>query len=231
VSLGLAPVLGCCVVLFASACAGPAHGTGAAADGGAADAGDPSTLPYAREVVSFEPGAHAGFGQDALPDIVLGPPQGGGTERGSLDVLSLGMGGQIVLGFGKRAIADGPGPDFIVFENAFWPGGDPSAVFADLGEVAVSDDGKAWKTFPCDTKGDGHGRFPGCAGWSPTLVYDPFKVLPLDPKRTGGDAFDLADVGVQHARYVRIHDLATQAEGNNAGFDLDAVGIIHVADD
>lgn len=224
----------CALLLLAVACddqtrdtadGGAAHD---AADDAAADAGDPSTLPYAREVVSFEPGAHAGFGQDDLPDVVLGPPQGGGLERGSLDVLSLGKGGEIVLGFGDNAIGDGHGADFIVFENAFWPGGDESAVYAEPGEVSVSDDGKTWKTFACDAAGDGKGHYPGCAGWSPTLEYDPFEVVPLDPKRTGGDAFDLADVGMKRARYVKIHDLAKDAEGNAAGFDLDAVGIANV---
>jgi hypothetical protein len=224
-----------CVLLLSLGVACDETRDAGATDGGAshdaaADAGDPSTLPYAREVVSFEPGKHAGFGQDDLPDVVLGPPQGGGLERGSLDVLSLGQGGEIVLGFGERAISDGHGADFIVFENAFWPGGDQSAVYAEPGEVSVSDDGKIWKTFACDAGGDGKGHYEGCAGWSPTLEYDPFEVVPLDPKRTGGDAFDLADVAMKHARYVRIRDLAKEAEGNAAGFDLDAVGIVNVAD-
>jgi hypothetical protein len=224
----------CCLLLLSVACGDRTRDAGkndaAAADAGPVDAGDPSTLPYAREVVSFEPGEHAGFGQDSLPDVVLGPPRGGGRERGSLDVLSLGKGGEIVLGFGERAIEDGSGADFIVFENAFWPGGDASAVFAEPGEVSVSEDGKTWKTFACDAKGDGKGHFAGCAGWSPTLEYDAFELVPLDAKHAGGDAFDLADVGVKRAHYVRIHDLAEEAEGNSAGFDLDAVGIIHVAD-
>lgn len=228
----------CALLLLAVACDDQTRDTGAAdggasqdaADGAAADAGDPSTLPYAREVVSFEPGAHAGFGQDDLPDVVLGPPKGGGVERGSLDVLALGKGGEIVLGFGGNAIGDGHGADFIVFENAFWPGGDESAVYAEPGEVSVSDDGKTWKTFACDPAGDGKGHYPGCAGWSPTLEYDPFEVVPLDPKRTGGDTFDLADVGMKRARFVKIRDLAKDAEGSAAGFDLDAVGIVNVAE-
>jgi hypothetical protein len=52
-------------------------------------------------------------------------------------------------------------------------------------------------------------------------------VLPLDPKLTGGNAFDLEDLGLERARYVRITDLATKATANTAGFDLDAVGVIH----
>ena len=55
---------------------------------------------YASELISFEPGPGAGFGQDQLPGIVLGPPDGRGPDAGGLDVLSLGQGGTIVLGFG-----------------------------------------------------------------------------------------------------------------------------------
>ena len=54
-----------------------------------------------------------------MPDIVLGPPVGGGALAGSLDVVSLGFSGEIVLCFEPNAIVDGPGADFIVFENAF----------------------------------------------------------------------------------------------------------------
>jgi hypothetical protein len=187
-------------------------------------------LPYAARVERFAPGASAGFGQAELPDVVLGPPQGGGLLGGSLDVLSLGVGGEIVVSFGEREIIDGAGPDFIVFENPFWPGGDPTAVFYELGEVSVSSDGQIWHTFACDTRGTGQGRFPGCAGFTPTEVYDAFEVLPLDPELTGGDAFDLADLGLARARYVRIRDLSSSGEGMTAGFDLDAVGLIHVGE-
>lgn len=186
-----------------------------------------SALPYARTVQSFRAGAGAGFGQQSFPDVVTGPPRGMGTEAGSLDVLSLGVGGEIVLDLGARAIVDGPGPDFIVFENPFWPGGASASVFAELGEVSVSDDLTVWQTFPCARAGTGDGRFAGCAGWTPTFLYDPFAVLPLDPMRTGGDAFDLAALALGRARYVRIRDLSTSGEGETAGFDLDAVGVIH----
>jgi hypothetical protein len=186
------------------------------------------TPTYAAQVESYEPGPGAGYNQDALPDVVLGPPQGRGSQAGSLDVLSLGAGGSIVLSFGDRDIVDGPGADFVVFENAFWPGGDPRQVFAELGEVSVSQDGETWLTFACDEAGDGEGHFSGCAGVTPTLVYDPETLVPLDPAQSGGDAFDLAKVGLASARYVRIVDLETLPQaGTTTGFDLDAVGIIN----
>ena len=53
----------------------------------------------------------------------------------------------------------------------------------------------------------------------------------LDPTKAGGDPYDLADIGVTHARYVRIHDKTTErctSQGPNTnGFDLDAVAAVH----
>jgi hypothetical protein len=203
--------------------------TPAESEDGAGGAGSdyPESLPYARSVEAFSPGEGAGYNQAKLPGVVLGPPRGGGEGAGSLDVASLGSGGEIVLGFGERSIEDQPGPDFVVFENPFWPGGDRAQVYAELGEVSVSEDGETWIRFPCQQEGDGDGAFPGCAGWTPTLKFDPLEVLPLDLDVTGGDAFDLADVGASEARFVKIVDLKTlDAGGNSAGFDLDAVGLL-----
>jgi hypothetical protein len=181
------------------------------------------TLPYAREVVSLARGPNAGFGQAGYPQIVLGPPMGAGLQAGSLDVLSLGVGGSIVLGFGDYDLVDGPGADLIVFENAFWPGGDSSQAFAEPAEVAVSSDGETWHVFDCNPSGSRR----GCAGVAPVLSYDALEVYPLDPELTGGDRFDLEDLGLERARYVRITDLSASGDGNNAGFDLDAVGLVH----
>jgi hypothetical protein len=200
-----------------------------AAEGDAADGGGTPAaleLPYASYVVSFEPGDGAGFGQGNLPEIVLGPPVGKGNEAGSLDVLSLGRGGSITLGFEHHAIADLDGPDLVVFENPFWPGGDASAVFAEPGEVSVSEDGETWLTFACDHEGDGEPKFDGCAGVTPTLAYDSSTEAPLDVGVTGGDAFDLAELGLESANFVRIRDVSGAGDAPTAGFDLDAVGIV-----
>jgi len=105
---------------------------------------------FVTRVVSFAPGECAGFGAEKLPDVVLGPPEGGGTSQGGTDVVSLGRLGTIVLGFEPNAIVDGPGPDFVVFENAFYVSGDPKLGIAkDLAEVSVSEDGITWTPFPC----------------------------------------------------------------------------------
>ena len=218
---------------------------GAGGDTGAADAGhadgypttdegldpplpcDPAGLPYATEVVRFSPGERAGFGQDGLPDIVLGPPGGGVSGVGSLDVLSLGIEGEIVLGF-DPPIVNGPGADLVVWENPFFIGGDPTLPFTELAEVEVSDDGDTWFAFSCDPASpSAPGQWLGCAGWAPRVRFDACALVPIDPSQTGGDPFDLADVGLERARFVLIRDLGTNGDSGTAGFDLDAVGVVH----
>jgi len=175
--------------------------------------------------VSFTPGPGAGFGQDALPGIVLGPPAGAGTAAGGTDVLSLGTGGEIVVALDGAGIVDGPGPDFIVFENAFHAAGDPLQPYAEPAAVAVSDDGARWREYPCASAGL---PYAGCAGVSPVLSSPANGLDPTDPTVAGGDAFDLADVGLDHASFVRIRDLGGGLPGgSSAGFDLDAVASVH----
>jgi hypothetical protein len=207
---------------------GAPGGAGAPGDDGSDELDPPPDLdlPYATRVVSFEPGEGAGYGQNKLPNVVLGPPRDVATGRGSLDVLSLGKGGSVVLGFDRFGIEDRDGPDLVVFENPFWPGGDPKAVFAEPGEVSVSEDGEVWLTFGCDAAGDGEGHYAGCAGVAPTLPYDT-EATPLDPSATGGDVFDLAEVGLKTAKFVRITDVSQSGAAPTAGFDLDAVGILN----
>jgi len=180
---------------------------------------------YASEVVSFSPGSNAGFGEDDLPQVVLGPPEVGPPSSGAQDVLSLGVGGEIVLGFGGRQVLDGPGVDLIIWENPFWVGGNPEQPFAELGEVAVSEDGVTWHEFPCDPELE-DGFDPGCAGWRPRREFD--VCAPLVPEEAGGDTYDLADLGLAAIRYVRIRDLAAGGAPPSAGFDLDAVGAVTV---
>jgi hypothetical protein len=51
---------------------------------------------------------------------------------------------------------------------------------------------------------------------------------PTDPEKAGGDAFDLADVGLRVARFIRITDLDNgSGDKGTAGFDLDAVAAVH----
>lgn len=179
---------------------------------------------FVTKVVSFTPGSGAGFGQNRFPQIVYGPPRGVATGcMGSTDVLSLGTAGEIVVEFENNAVVDGPGPDFIVFENPFVAGcSDPSKVYAELGEVSVSDNGTDWVTFPCTATAYPFGT---CAGWHPVYSSPNDGISPLDPAIAGGDAFDLAAVGVTHAKYVRVRDMQTGRDPG--GFDLDAMAIVN----
>lgn len=198
------------------------------------EAGD-STSPGARienrfitRVVSFQRGECAGFGEGQMPSIISGPPKGAGASQGGLDVVSLGLGGEIVVAFEPNAIVDGPGADFIVFENALYRNGDPNQPYAEPAEISVSDDGTTWKTYPC-TAGTS-GPYGSCAGWHAVFSHPDNAISPIDVANAGGDAFDLRDVGLTHARYVRIRDTKVRAciEGQNSGgFDLDAIAIVN----
>ena len=112
-----------------------------------------------------------------------------------------------------------------MFENAF-------SGWIETGEVSVSEDGTTWSTFPCAAQ-DAAGGFPGCAGVHPVLSSRTNGVDPLDPSAAGGDAFDLADLGLARARYVRVRDSGHNDRdmlgyaGNTGGFDLDAVAVLH----
>lgn len=217
--------------------------------------------PYADAVVAYSIGSFGGFpGTNFLPGIVTGPPKGKGLFQGGLDVFSLGFGGSITLAFVDNVIVDQPGPDFAVFENAFLVF-NPSTLlierpFADPGIVSVSQDGVDWHEFPCSLVVDAPHKifYPGCAGVYPVLSNaddpsTPHASIPTQgtladligasvspppaPGGGGGDRFDLAQVGLAWARYVRIVD-ANVSTGDpfgstNAGFDLDAIAAIHSA--
>ena len=223
---------------------GDEAGTVASADGGYLfpDGAVLRADRFVTGVVSFTPAGCTGYGQSEMPGIVEGPPIGGGSGQGSTDVVSLGSGGSIVLTFAPNAIVDGPGPDFIVFENPFWIGGDPSNPYAEPGEVSVSDDGTTWTPFPCAPTADpgasdGTGvaaPYPAaCGGWQVVYSTPTNGISPVDPNAAGGLALDLATIGVTHANYVRIVDKTDEQcpeagpKPDNNGFDLDAIAIIN----
>lgn len=182
--------------------------------------------PFVDRVVKFEPGEGGGNGEAELPDIVLGPPQGGGKLAPGDHVLSLGKGGRITLEFLDNEVIDGEGPDLLVFENAFLrdPGDDPGNGFFEPAKVEVSADGKEWKEFPHDKT-----TRRGCAGCKPVLANSiDNEIDPTDPEKAGGDPFDISDVGLKVVRFIRITDLDNAGGLNGtAGFDLDAVAAVH----
>lgn len=169
-------------------------------------------------------GDNAGFGQGAYPQVLYGPP-GGNTH-----VLSFGNGGELTITLHGTFIANGAGPDFTIFENPFQFG---DSVFAERAQILVSEDGVNYLPFPCAV--DDHvGKYPGCAGVHPVFANKD----PLDPLVSGGDVFDLQDVGLESAASIRIKDLGTCKPGDptytnvcgapqKEGFDFDALAILH----
>jgi hypothetical protein len=150
---------------------------------------------YATRVVSFAPGEDASFNRQH-PEVVLGRFQGAGANLGSLDVLSLGKGGEIVLELGRAAKRL-----LVVAGNSFKSAGEvanPEPV-----GVWVSQDGNHW-------------RYLGVAGTEPVYTND---INRIDPRlrAAGGDRFRLAELGVDFpVRFVKLVD-----GGKN--FDLDGV--------
>lgn len=190
---------------------------------------------HADTVVMFRPGTGPGIGRQPayFPNNVLGFPDTSARPTvpsvNPAQILSLGLGGEIVLGF-RTPIVDRAGADFTVFENAFhYNLGGKQRTFAEPATVAVSSDGVSFVEFPFDSA-----TLVGCAGITPTDG----RANPLDPAQSGGDHFDLSDVGMDSVRFIRLRD-ATAIVINNpnhpfwdptlTSFDLDAVVAIHAA--
>jgi hypothetical protein len=183
-------------------------------------------------------GGLASWGTDAN---VIGPASGD-----ALDVVSLGDGGSITLGF-ESGIGDGPGDDFAVFENGFWT---EFGLYAELAFVEVSSNGVDFARF--DAVALPSAPVVGDSEIDPT-DYTNFAGLHMAGLGTGFDLAELADhplalIGVldlADVAWVRLVDVVgdgSRVDANAApvydpyptawwtgGFDLDGVGVIHVS--
>jgi hypothetical protein len=208
---------------------------------------------YATHVVAYNQGTGNG---NFTPSNILGGPQGGGFNNGALDVLTLGNGGDVTVGFAVT-IVDGPGADLTVSENGFTFGG---GTFAEVAAVEVSTDGQQFARFPSRYSGPvgplppfgtmPMGSFRGLTGGLPGLANVLTNTIsPWDPSVSGGEAFDLADlanhplvqsgvVDLQNIQFVRIADVVEGVEldsfgnliwdnGGTSSADIDAVAVIH----
>lgn len=180
---------------------------------------------WATQVISYQFGTNQTVGQDPqyFPANVLGPvtPTATPSVPANLptDVVSLGRGGSIVVGF-DGLILDGEGADFTVFENAFvTPFG---YLFDEWLIVSVSMDGQTWHTFPYDTL-----TGAGMAGRTPTQEHADIHYL--TPALSGGDAYDLAQLGLPQARYVRVQDATQYQSFDRLAAELDAVAVLHLS--
>lgn len=179
--------------------------------------------PGADKVVSWKFGSNTDFGQssDFFPANVIGSPDTAASttvpSANPEQVVSLGIGGWIILEFSDNLIQEGPGADFVVFENVFWPGNDSTKAWKEPGIVSVSEDGIHFFTFPYDSV-----TWSGCAGTVPTIGSE----SPQNWPACGGNAFDLEGSGMTAVRFVRIDDRSSW-NPFGSGFDLDAVVAIH----
>ncbi|GAB5540314.1 MAG: hypothetical protein SangKO_000740 [Sandaracinaceae bacterium] len=209
---------------------------GEACDDGNVETGDgcsegcmvESAPATADQIVEATDETGAGFGD---PTRATNGVRGGGQMAQSLDVYSISVGGHLVLGWSGRLLVDGPGVDLVVFENAFDYG--DGVTFMDPVVVEVSQDGETWVAFPHDYLAEDETvyspRAPhwrGFAGVTPVSFHaEERPELDLfDPTEAGGDGFDLADVGLPHARYVRLSSAAAHDNPDTgAAFPRDPV--------
>ncbi len=177
--------------------------------------------PWGDEVVSIHYGTNAGFGQPYFPGNILGGPDTSASwfspAYDPQQLLTLGRGGEIVLAFRDGGIYDSSGADFTVFSNPFEVHAS-GEFYRKCGIVSVSEDGLHWHEFPFDTT-----TFRGLCGATPTNG----SANPLDPAVSGGDSFDLSDIGLNHAVFVKITDAADRVPDSGDSFNLDAVVAIH----
>jgi hypothetical protein len=191
-------------------------------------------------VVALTAGAGGGesYPPGRGPDAMLGEPDG--------VLWCLGWCGSVTLEMVDNRVVDGPGPDFLVFENAVVLGG---VLYTEAAVVEVSQDGEEWYSFPRDYDPE-CGTGSDCY-WNLAGVHEVG-----DLSDDYGDPFDLADVGLAWVRFFRLTDCGLEEsdthpeavcpqydddgefiddEGNrmflcgpsNCGHDLDAIVALH----
>lgn len=207
------------------------------------------TNAYASKVIAYDTRNQAGGGVFD-PSNALGAP-----SANNLMVHSLGVGGSLTLGF-DVTITDGPGADFLVFENPFAlsPGG---KIFLEAVFVEVSSNGRDFARFPNRYQGPSvsggpyatnwAGYYSGLAGIKPSYGgqtgVDNFDVV-----QAGGDSFDLADlkkhpavlggdVDLSQISQLRLVDVVAGVSTDSAGraiqdptagsADINAIAVIH----
>lgn len=183
---------------------------------------------------------------ESLGKVTAGLESDGTGKAGENGIVSLGDGGKATLTF-DRAISNGIGFDFAVFENGFNVGGNKLA-FLELAFVEVSSDGEHFVRFPAishlPNDSQLHMQPVDCsfinnfAGKYIAGYGTPFDLEELK---------DSAALNISHITHVRIIDVIGNIQSNyctrdaenniindpyptafaTGGFDLDAVGVIH----
>jgi hypothetical protein len=161
-------------------------------------------------------GTDADFGHADFPEILWGVP-----DSSRLDVVSFGTNGSVTIELADYIIVDGAGTDFTVFENPIL-----GTSFRERARVSVSEDGNQYYDFPCQVN---NAPYLGCAGAN-LVDYTSVAVNYLDASISGGDQFDLSDLGLSEVRFIKITDLGTCTSpvfctDGKTGFDMDALVI------
>jgi hypothetical protein len=198
---------------------------------------NPDFVEWASSVVNYSPAR-----LDQIEPYYVDPATALGPVTGNVfDVVSLGdlsatdiaegvAPGSLTLDF-DTPIADGPGPDFVVFGNAFSLRGRNTQVFSKLAYVEVSSDGVNFARFPSVDLNPK----PAGSTWSymvsnPQLIYNLFGKAENGYGVSWGVPFDLAQLrqlplvvagllDLQNVRYVRL-----VAVVGNGEFSSDAYG-------
>jgi hypothetical protein len=236
---GRAPACGlACLLVASTAAAGPFDDPGI----------EPAAITaWADEVVELVRGpldvASPALGVTSFGDPALTL----GAFTGDVyDVVSLGDGGSITLGFAE-GIGDAPGVDFAVFENGFFA---PGGLFGELAFVEVSSNGVDFARFESESLQafavEGYEPieptdYDGLAGRHPLGLGTGFDLATLasHPLVAQG-RLDLANV--QQVRVVDVIGDGSTTDSFDApifdpyptafaagGFDLDAIGVVHPA--
>ncbi|HEX3006590.1 MAG TPA: T9SS type A sorting domain-containing protein [Bacteroidales bacterium] len=172
-----------------------------------------------------------------------------GRPGGPLDCISLGDGGSAVLTF-DFPIRNGEGADFAVFENGIKEQEAPFQYFLELAFVEVSTDGRRFVRFPATSNTPAKEQLLSFGQIDPTKIHNLAGKYVSDY----GTPFDLQDlidstgINLDSINFVRIIDVVGNIQPQFArydskkqvindpfptefwsgGFDLDAVGAIHL---
>jgi hypothetical protein len=169
---------------------------------------DPAIIEWANQVLDYSPAPGV--------SLTFQNPETGYGSLGDLTRQQIAEGilpGSITLGF-NRAIYNGPGADFAVFENGF-AYGSPNGLFMELAFVEVSSNGTDFARFdPISLNTAPVAGSGGFSGWDTTNVYNlagknqsgwgtPFDLeeLASDPLVTNG----LLDLN--YIQYVTLVDI------------------------
>jgi hypothetical protein len=220
----------------------------------AGQAGSTAIYKDSSIIIAWGDSCHVERGWMNIADTLLGKVSSGADSfalfAADAQPVSLGDGGTATY-YLAQPLFDGPGADFAVFENGFLNPQDSNEAYLELAFVEISSDGIHYQRFQSTCLNNILNQLPG------TGVYSDARLIHnLAGKYIArwGVPFDIAElkdsafINPNAIRYVRIRDVVGSIDSNYAcfdggqriindpyptdfptgGFDLDALGLIHV---